>query len=69
MKLFITNKPEFDQEESSDRVHKIAFGKLSTSLAEGNIPLEIFVHYYDRDYLFGFVNKRNDLFFYSFISL
>ena len=68
MKLFITNKAHLDLNKDSAIIHKLAFAEMSTSIAEGFIPLEIFISYYSQDFLFEFINKRNDIFFYKYIS-
>ena len=69
MKLFITNKPDLDLNKESAIIHKLAFAEMSTSIAEGFIPLEIFISYYSQDFLFEFVNKKNELFFYKFTQI
>ena len=68
MKLFITNKVHFDTNKESAIIHKLAFAEMSSNIAEGFIPLEIFISYYSQDFLFEFISKRNDIFFYKYIS-
>lgn len=77
MKLFITNKKELDQLfpentdcKSSKEIHQEAYKELSNSLnINSTIPLCL-TPSYDQDgiCLLDFVNKKEDIYFYTFIS-
>lgn len=69
MKLFITNKPYLDQDNDGATVHKLAYAEMSSSIAEGCIPTEILISYYSKDFLFEFVNKRNEMYFYKYVAV
>jgi len=65
MKLFITNKTQFEQEcLDSNEVHKNAFSQLSKSLLSGNIPVDIIT----KDCVFKFTQIRADIYFYEFLG-
>ena len=71
MKLFITNKLQFENDvnniEYSKSIHKLAFNQLSANLAKGYIPLSI--HPVSNDFFFNFVKKDNDIYYYEYSSL
>ena len=73
MKLFITNKQEFESQFDFDpslsrKVHIGAFNELRLSIASSNsIPLMLTPNYdHEGIVLFDFVSKKGDLYFYQF---
>lgn len=82
MKLFITNKRFFEETMGNNveeryytprEIHKFTYQILESSLAEGNIPIQILTNYkkdrrFDGDCIFNFVSVKNDVYYYEFIS-
>lgn len=77
MKLFITNKKELDQLfpentdcKSSKEIHQEAYKELLNSLnINSTIPLCLTPSYDQYGIcLLDFVNKKEDIYFYTFIS-
>ena len=71
MKLFITNKLQFENDvnniEYSKSIHKLAFNHLYASLAKGYIPL--LLQPLPSNVFFDFVKKEHDIYFYEYKSL
>lgn len=81
MKLFITNKSEFEHHFSgcidtytyltTKEIHQKAFNILLSSISEGSIPTHILAPYKrdknrDGDAIFVFKTKKEDVYFYEF---
>jgi hypothetical protein len=65
MKLFITNKNNFERDcQSSKEAHQNAFSQLSNQVSNGFIPIEILT----RDCVFKFKQLKEDVFFYEFLG-
>lgn len=71
MKLYITNKQDFQQAIGDTReVHKRAFNVLFKDVSDGYIPLSILVDYNEQEEaLFNFSSVKDDVYFYLFESL
>jgi hypothetical protein len=75
MKLYILNKQEFEEYFSNNyelikKIHITAFNELKNSI-DGNfsIPLVLTPDYNNSSTcLFDFVNKKEDIYFYKFIT-
>lgn len=82
MKLFITNKSHFEDSMGNNfsekyytprEIHKFTYQHLQSSIAEGNIPIQILTNYkkdnrFDGDCIFQFVSVKNDVYYYEFIT-
>jgi len=69
MKLFITNKVEFEDQfpDTSGEIHKKAFNILRESVSENNIPIILLADYSDLNCaLFNFKRILDDVYFYEF---
>ncbi len=65
MKLFITNKNNFERDcLKSKEAHQNAFSQLSISVTAGNIPIEIIT----KDCVFKFKQVREQVYFYEFLG-
>lgn len=75
MKLYILNKQEFEEHFSNNldltkKIHITAFNELKKSI-DGNfsIPLALTPDYNNLSTcIFNFVNKKGDIYFYTFIT-
>lgn len=80
MKVFITNKKYFEEcftaknyrngyYKTPKQIHQNLFKKILSDVSDNSIPILLDIEYKDGGYvLFEFKNKRNDIFFYEFIS-
>ena len=74
MKIFITNKIEFENSVSnSKQVHKRLYNKVLEDLSINNkIDINLSIPYTDNicggDAIFEFSGKNKDIYFYSFTS-
>ena len=68
MKLFITNRSEFEEDfENSKQIHREAYQLLEGALAGGNIPTVLFPEYKrDGNVIFDFVNKNQEVYYYQY---
>jgi hypothetical protein len=70
MKLFITNKDEFDNSDfDSKEIHGRAFNLLRKAIdVDEVIPINLTIHISNSDLLasFIFVTKKDDIFYYLF---
>jgi hypothetical protein len=70
MKLFITNKDEFDNcDFDSKYYHVQAYNFLNKKIeVEQIIPLNIYINVPNRDaiVMFRFVNKKDDVYFFEY---
>lgn len=70
MKLFITNKEEFDNSDfDTKEIHVRAFNLLRKAIdIDEIIPINLTVHISNSDLLasFIFVTKKDDIFYYLF---
>jgi hypothetical protein len=69
MKLFITNKEDFDKDfpSSQKEVHRIAYNKLLKEIGIKREPPEKFTFDYDLWFVeFNFINEVNSVYFYSY---
>jgi len=65
MKLFITNKNNFEHDCSgSKEAHQNAFSQLSKSVTDGFIPIEIITN----DCIFKFKQFKDEVYFYEFLG-
>jgi len=83
MKLFITNKKEFEkvfdyfdaQNFSSKEIHKLTYNQLLESvITKNSIPIIIFQNidiegWRDAEFRFKGINNDNDVYFYEFYQI
>lgn len=72
MKLFITNKEDFDKDfpSSQGTIHKIAYNYLLQSIAYDDSPPDVIELTYDMNEIsFHFLNEKNDIYFYEYKTL
>jgi hypothetical protein len=65
MRLFITNKNNFERDcQSSKDAHQNAFSQLISHVSKGFIPIEILT----KDCVFKFKQLKDDVYFYEFLG-